>query len=187
MSLLPLEPLFVRRVALLCCHFARNVAYYRIGYVNENGTGGLKQTTQFGATVNGNMIDIAVLEWCKLFADRKGQHRWNHIVRTDAEQKQFLAQLFPAIGITDEGWKQYVEQMRAYRDNFIAHLDANDEIHVPTLETALRSAFFLYEHMLAHAPAGTFNMPHRVKLPLDLQAYYAECQEEARAAYEPPK
>lgn len=187
MPLPPLEPLFVRRVALLCCHFVRNVAYYCIGYVNESGTGGLKQTTQFGATVNGNMIDIAVMEWCKVFADRKARHRWSRIVRTDAEQKQFLAQLFPSIGITDEGWKQYVEQMRAYRDNFIAHLDVNDEMHVPTLETALRSAFFLYEHMLAHAPAGTFNMPHRVKLPLDLQAYYAECQEEARAAYEPPK
>ena len=43
-----------------------------MGFVNEDGSGDLKERTQFGATVNGNMLDIAVLEWCKLFAAVRG-------------------------------------------------------------------------------------------------------------------
>ena len=184
MPLRPLEPLFVRRVALLCCHVARNVAYYHIGYINEDGTGALKQPTEFGATVNDNMLDIAVLEWCKLFADPKARHHWHRIIQTDAEQKQFLAQLLPAVGVNAKGWEQYLKKVRDYRDKFIAHLDEENQMNIPSTEPALKSVFFLYAHLLALAPTGSFDMPRRVKLPLDLQVYFAQCEDEARVAYE---
>jgi hypothetical protein len=76
MSEAPLDPRFVRKLSLLCCHCVRNIAYYRMGFVTEDGTGNLKHASQFGATVNSNMLDIAVLEWCKLgdiIAVRAGQ------------------------------------------------------------------------------------------------------------------
>ena len=93
MPLSPLDARFVRKLCLLCCHCVRNIAYYRVGFVNEDGSGYLKQRTQFGATVNGNMLDIAVLEWCKLFADRKARHHWKRFVHTDDEQRTFLGGL----------------------------------------------------------------------------------------------
>lgn len=183
MALPPHKPYFVRRIALLCCHFARNVAYYRIGYINEDGTGGLKQASEFGATVNGNMMDIAVLEWGKLFTDRRGSQHWHKFVRIEPERRQFLASLIQSVGLNDAGWRHYLDEFRVYRDKFVAHLDTEDCMRIPNLEIALQSTFFLYSHLLANAPGGTFDAPHRATLPYDLLAYYVKCQSEARLAY----
>lgn len=156
-----------------------------MGYVNESGFGTLKHATQFGATVNGNMLDIAVLEWCKLFADRNARHHWRRFVRTEAEQKHFLAHLLLSANINTHEWKRYLDEMRVYRDKFVAHLDEQNVMQIPSLETALKSVFFLYEHLLAHTPAMVIDTPHCANLPSDLRNYYAECQMEARTAYGP--
>jgi hypothetical protein len=183
MTMPPLTPYFVRRTALLCCHFTRNVAYYRIGYINEDGTGGLKQASEFGATVNGNMVDIAVLEWGKLFTDRNGAQHWHKFVRTEVERRQFLATLLQSVGVNDVGWCKYLDEFRVYRDKFVAHLDTEGCMHIPNFEIALQSTFFLYSHLIAQAPSGTFDAPRRATLPHDLLTYYATCQSEARLAY----
>ena len=181
----PIDPRFVRKLSLLCCHFSRNVAYFRMVYVNEDGSGILKHATQFGATVNGNMLDIAVLEWCKLFADRNARHHWRRFVRAEAEQNNFIARLLQAANIKSNDWKRYLDEMRVYRDKFVAHLDDQNVMRIPSLDIALECVFFLYEHVLAHAPAGTFVTPHCANLPHDLRDYYAGCQMEAQIAYGP--
>ncbi|VVE56741.1 hypothetical protein PAQ31011_05137 [Pandoraea aquatica] len=178
-----LEPRFVRRLSLLCCHCVRNIAYYRVGFVGEDGTGSLKQPSQFGATVNGDLLDIAVLEWCKLFADRNARHHWKRFVRADDDQKQFLSGLLAATGISLEDWKRYLDQMRVYRDKFVAHLDDQQVMNIPTLDGALSSTFFLYENVRAKSPDHIFRTPHLVHLPDDLEVYYEACCDEGRAAY----
>jgi hypothetical protein len=57
----------LRRVVLLCCSFARNVAFYRAGQadqvqhlLSEN-----HPEVAFWRQVNANFLDTAVLEWCK--------------------------------------------------------------------------------------------------------------------------
>ncbi|KWW32420.1 MULTISPECIES: hypothetical protein [Cupriavidus] len=183
MSQTPLDPRFVRKLSLLCCHCVRNIAYYRVGFIAEDGTGSLKQTSQFGATVNGNMLDIAVLEWCKLFADGKARHHWKRLVRNDADQQQFLAGLLTATGINIQAWKRYLDEMRVYRDKFVAHLDDQNVMKIPTLEVALKCVLFLYSHVRATSPADIFKTPHLAHLPDDLAAYYGTCCAEGRAAY----
>ncbi|CAB3976164.1 hypothetical protein BCO9919_07520 [Burkholderia cenocepacia] len=131
MSLASLDPKFLRRVGLLCCHCVRNIAYYRVGFVNEDGSGDLKQQTQFGATVNGDMLDIAVLEWCKLFADRKAVHHWRRGIRDEPEQQRFLEALLRHAGTNESGWTRYVDSVRVYRDKFVAHLGACQIFSVP--------------------------------------------------------
>jgi hypothetical protein len=54
----------LRRVALLCAHFTRNLAYYRAAQDRIART-----SPEFWRTVYSNFLDIAVLEWCKLFDD----------------------------------------------------------------------------------------------------------------------
>jgi len=179
-----LDPRFVRRLSLLCCHCVRNIAYYRIGFVSEDGTGSLKQRSQFGATVNGDLLDIAVLEWCKLFADRSARHHWKRYVRTELDQKQFLAGLLETAGMSLEGWKRYLDQMRVYRDKFVAHLDDHQVMNIPVLDAALSSTFFLYRHVRATSPDSTFKTLHLAHLPDDLTAYYDACCEEGRRAYQ---
>ena len=61
----------LRRVALLCCAFARNVAFYRTGMADEAQPllSQYHRAASFWRQVNSNFFDMAVLEWCKLFGD----------------------------------------------------------------------------------------------------------------------
>ncbi|WP_136524546.1 hypothetical protein [Geomonas ferrireducens] len=88
----------LRRVAILCCHCLRNLAFYKAGW--HNGKSKLKG--QFGRNVNSNFLDIAVLEWCKLFADTRGKHFWRKAISGDVSfQNSLLAEL----GLTEAGGK----------------------------------------------------------------------------------
>ncbi|CAB3972610.1 hypothetical protein BLA3211_07055 [Burkholderia aenigmatica] len=187
MSLASLDPRFVRRVCLLCCHCVRNIAYYRVGFVKEDGTGDLKQRTQFGATVNSNMLDIAVLEWCKLFADRKANHHWKRVIRDDTQQQRFLGEVLHDTGTSLNDWNRYLDAMRVYRDKFIAHLDDLNVMQIPSLEVALKCVLLLYAYIRTNSPASTFRTPHGAHLPEDLAVYYAECRNEARKTYDAGK
>ncbi len=60
----------LRQVKILCCHFLRNLAFYKAGWRK----GELIFKDQFWVNANGNFIDVCVLEWCKLFGDKRGQH-----------------------------------------------------------------------------------------------------------------
>jgi hypothetical protein len=185
MTQAPLDPRFVRKLSLLCCHCVRNIAYYRVGFANEDGTGNLKEPTQFGATVNSNMLDIAVLEWCKLFADRSARHHWKRFVRDEDEQKRFLGKVFAAARISLNEWTRYLDEVRVYRDKFVAHLDKDNMMRIPSLEAALESVFALYAYVRSSSPAETFESAHLANLPNDLAAYYRACFDEGRTAYAP--
>jgi hypothetical protein len=70
-----------RRVILLCCSFARNLAFYR---ARESGKArallsASHPQASFWRQANGNFLDICVLEWCKLFGDKKGKHHWSRV------------------------------------------------------------------------------------------------------------
>ena len=142
----------LRCSALLCCHCVRNIAYYRAGWRD----GVLLQDTDFWRNVTGNFLDIAVLEWCKLFADQKAKHHWKRVV---PEPDSFLASLLSHVGETEDSFDAYCTEMRTYRDKFLAHLDAERTIQIPRLNTALDTSVFLfgtvrsgYSEMLSDAP-----------------------------------
>jgi hypothetical protein len=59
----------VRGVVTLCRSFAWNLAYYRTGWSKKYKH--LLDASDFWRAVNGNFLDMCVLEWCKLFADKK--------------------------------------------------------------------------------------------------------------------
>lgn len=73
----------VRRAAILCCHCLRNLAFYKAGW--RDGEFIIKEPYQFWTNVNGNFMDICVLEWCKLFTDKKrGKHYWGKVITDGA-------------------------------------------------------------------------------------------------------
>jgi hypothetical protein len=53
------------------------LAYRRAGHhrLTAGGDG-----SEFLSTTDGNFLDTAVIEWCKLFGDRKAKHYWGKIV-----------------------------------------------------------------------------------------------------------
>ena len=133
----------LRRAGILCCHFLRNLAFYKAGW----NKGLLVTQNQFFVNANSNFLDICVLEWCKLFGDAKGKHYWKKVV---TDQTAFFDGLLQSLKLTETEFESYIESMRAYRDKFVAHLDNEDVMQVPKLGPARKSVSFLYEYLLAH-------------------------------------
>lgn len=133
----------LRNVGILCCHFLRNLAYYRSGWRN----GQIVFREQFWINANSNFLDIAVLEWCKLFADSNGKHHWRKVV---ADQDAYFNGLLHAVGMNDANFANYITEMRTYRDKFVAHLDEVPRMNIPKLEIAKMSIIYLYDYLLAN-------------------------------------
>jgi hypothetical protein len=165
-----------RRQALLSCAIIRNIAFYYVGWVNEDGRGTLKDGTELGRTINSNFIDMAVLEWAKLFVDARGRHHWQRFVRPMEARTAFRTGLLASIGLDVPAWEQYHTDVRVYRDHFIAHLDDDDVMTPPRLRVACDSTLFFYAHLVANAPAGAI----AGRLPHDLGDYYDACVDLAR-------
>lgn len=150
------------------------MAYYRAGWQRKR----LIRTSEFWKSINGNCIDIAVLEWCKLFAEPRGLHYWEAII-TDV--RAFEAGLLEAVG---PGWNRssfdgYVKHVRTYRDKFVAHLDNELEAQIPGLEDCWKSAHYYHSYVVANEIVGL----SLHGLPTDLAVYYELKFKEAAAEY----
>lgn len=127
----------LRRVGILCCHFLRNLAFYKAGWRKNKPI----FNDQFWVNANGNFLDICILEWCKLFGENRGQHYWKKVI---SDQPAFSAELLHAVALTEIQFSAYVEEMRTYRDKFVAHLDSEEIMKIPKLRVARKSVSFLY-------------------------------------------
>ncbi|MFL9998747.1 hypothetical protein PQR34_45335, partial [Paraburkholderia sediminicola] len=83
----------LRRAGILCCHFLRNLAFYKAGWKKGEPI----RAGQFWINANGNFLDICVLEWCKLFADKKAKQGWRRVV---SDPITFYAGLLESLGLT---------------------------------------------------------------------------------------
>ena len=133
----------LRRTGILCMHFVRNAAYYRAWNAAPVG----RRRKQFWRTLNGNFIDICMLEWCKLFGDLKAQHHWSKCV---ADAATFLKGLYEHTGLEETEFESFRLEVRSYRDKFVAHLDELNEMQIPRLQPALDSVRYLYGYLLQH-------------------------------------
>lgn len=139
----------LRRVLILCCHCLRNLAFYRAGW----SKGSLIFQDDFWTAINGNFMDICVLEWCKLFADPRGKHYWQKAV---SDPDLFSHGLLQELGISKQELGAYVDEVREYRDKFVAHLDSEEVMRPPVLEVVKDSVSYLYDFLLAHEDEGGY-------------------------------
>jgi len=133
----------LRRVVIVSSHFARNLAYYRAGWSEGRLT---HAGNQFWTTVNGNCLDVCVLEWCKLLGDGNGPHHWRQIVGDPAN---FEAGLLRQLGMNADGFRKHIEEMRRYRDKFIAHLDSELVMNIPNLDIPKTAVWFYHQHVVS--------------------------------------
>jgi hypothetical protein len=161
----------LRRVVLLCVHFTRNLAYHRAGF------GRIREASpEFCITIFGNFIDMAVMEWCKLFGDRKGKHSW---VKVLTDPSRFEAELLSHLGINCSELEGYVDEIRKYRDQWVAHLDDLHRTDIPSLERARVAINFYHHYIVLHEATA----PDLEGLPNDLAEYYDRCFAEATSIY----
>ena len=128
----------IRRTAILCCHCLRNIAFYRAGWKHHR----IVAARQFWINANANFLDIAVLEWCKLFAERGGKHHW---ARSIPDREEFATGLYAIVGMAPAAFLNYALGVKRYRDKFVAHLDEDSTMWPPRLRVARRCAAYLYD------------------------------------------
>ncbi len=140
----------LRRVAILCCHCLRNLAYYKAGWHGDE----LILKGQFWINANGNFLDICVLEWCKLFGDLRSKHYWGKII---SDTQTFYAGMIHKLKVADAELESLKKEMRRYRDKFVAHLDSDKTMYVPSnLTLAQKSVEYLYDYIIANEDEGDF-------------------------------
>ncbi len=132
----------IRRVALLCLYCIGNIACYRAGW-NEKKQ--LRINEDFWTKVNGNFLDTATLDWCKLFCESDGKHHWSTIF---SNKTTFRKGLFVALNLTEQEFKLGLQKIKDYRNKYLAHLDEPTTLFYPDTEIMLKSCMYLY-HLLA--------------------------------------
>jgi hypothetical protein len=131
----------LRRTGILCLHALRNLAFQR-AMADARRTW---ESKQFLVTAHNNFLDVAILEWCKLFTDRAGVHHWRKSV---TDQGAFSAALLAHVRCSEEEYRDYALSIKTYRDTFVAHLDEANDIDIPTMSIARLSTQFLYSWLL---------------------------------------
>lgn len=159
----------IRKAGIVCCHCIRNSAYYRAGTNQQESW----KNEDFWRNTNSNFLDIAVLEWCKLFADKKGNHYWKKVV---TDPTNFMSGLLTSLNMSQMDFDSYIEKCKFYRDKFLAHLDAELVMHIPDLTVAINSAIYTHGLLVQENPSVLCDGPS------DLAEFYRE-----RHAYVVPK
>jgi hypothetical protein len=130
-------------------------------------------TLNFWRLVYGNLLDVAVLEWCKLFgADSEPTH-WKRVV---SDHDSFRRALRRALGIDEAKWADYWEEMKAYRDALVAHhVNSSSVTRYPSLDLCLESCYFYYAHVIKE-----LRSLGEVRFPDDLKEYSARFASQAK-------
>ncbi len=158
-----------RRAALLCCHFARNFAYYSVLRSSS-----LLSTEGFWLTVHGNLIEVCVLEWCKLFGNRNGKYHWQNVM---PDPILFRSEMISLHGIDDAELDRLWKEMKNYRDDFVAHLEAQETTQIPNLNVPYLLLAFYFRALQASFPVLIADS----SLPQHFDRYYDQCLAEAKA------
>ena len=128
----------------------------------------------FWNTVNGNFLDMCVLDWCKLFGERNGNYSWQRIV---ADPDAFRTDLLEYLGLVEDRFDEEIRIFREYRDKWVAHLDTDRKGLYPRLEIAKKAVWFYYECI------GNEQVDHVIS-PKTIEAGYRECEREASTVYQ---
>lgn len=164
----------LRRAALLATHTICNIASYRGG----RASGNFVRSENFWLRLNGNFLDIALLDWSKIYGDSRGAHHWRKILSDPAAFERALLQ---KLAVTRDQLDAYIKSVRAYRDKFVAHLDSEPIAHIPKLDLALESAKFLLEYVHSAENQGNYFEG----IPKDAERLYKATLADARKHYVP--
>jgi hypothetical protein len=94
-------------------------------------------------------MDLAVIDWCKLFGSDDAERQSIHWKNIADDQDSFRSALLKALAMTDDDWETYWESMKKYRDLTAAHYDPRraEIATYPVLDKALDSALFYFEYI----------------------------------------
>jgi len=108
----------------------------------------IKPILNFWRVIDGNFMDMAVIDWCKLFGSDHQAHQpahWKNMVPT-SEHDAFRKGLLAELAVTHDVWMAYREELKRYRDTNAAHLDPRPPRlpNYPRFDVALGSSYYYY-------------------------------------------
>lgn len=118
----------------------------------------------FWCLIYGGLLDLAVLEWTKIFGSNAEPSHWKGVVD---DHDQFRTDLLAFVGVSAHEWESYWQQMKSYRDEGVAHHSNCPSVtKYPVLDLALKSSYFYYSYLLPRyrAEGGT-------RYPDDIEEY----------------
>lgn len=167
----------LRRVVILSQSFIRNLAYYRAGKspAAEHLLKEKHKEASFWRQVNGNCLDMCVLEWCKLFGDRNGVQGWRNVI---SEPTAFEDKLFEQLRISRRDLDELTVEMRRYHNKFVAHLDEDRTMFIPQMDLALRTVYFYVDYLI-EVEAAPGDLAGLVTESRTLRDGFKQCSDEA--------
>jgi hypothetical protein len=171
----------MRRVMLLCCSFVQNMAFYRAAVADRTARilSDHHPEAAFLRRAINNFLDVAVLDWCKLFGSQRSEkHHWRRVV---SDAARFERALFRELGTNAAAFEELVGKILYYRNRFLAHLDDDLLMDIPELDPARKAVVFYHRHIIEHEarPGELAGLPNADAFARG----FAQCTDEAIRAY----
>ena len=133
----------------------------------------------FWRLFSGGMLDLSVIDWCKIFGANGEPTHWKGLV---SDPDKFRNDMLLSLEIDEKEWSTYWNHMKSYRDEFVAHHQRESKIKTyPVLDIAFKSSCFYYDH-LARELASPYGQGLDGKLEEYAQRFYDQAKEVAVAA-----
>lgn len=132
----------IRRTFQLANHCISNIAAYKANWRKEaTSESQLVVERDFWKRANGNFLDIAVLEWCKVFSERNGEHHWS---RSFKPTQDWMREFCKHMSMSQKEFHAELQRVVKYRNKFVAHLEPMP-MKYPSMDFLLKSVSYLYE------------------------------------------
>jgi hypothetical protein len=171
----------LRRVIITAESFARNLAYYRVGWEPQflPLLAGAHNQKSFWRQTNSNFLEIAILEWSKLLGSQIEKHHWRKII---SDPDTFESSLLAELSMRLPEYETACAPLLTYRDNFVAHFDYERTMKVPDLSVAKTSVWYFCEHIF-QCEAKVDDLIGLTDSISQFDTGYERCQAEARMIY----
>jgi hypothetical protein len=122
-------------------NFSRALIYHREIY---RQTQNRSLRSNFWISTGNNHLDIAIIDWCKIFGSDDNSTHWKNNVEHEAK---FRSGLLEYLKISREEWDSYWASIVDYRNKETAHFDPNYSPRVtPRFDIATNAIKYAYQY-----------------------------------------
>jgi hypothetical protein len=118
--------------------FVAHLAYHRGLWAVRNR---IKNHKAFWATTIQSHLELALINWCKVFGSERQDIHWTKT--TTGNTEDLRNRMLSKTGFTENERKGYQTKIRDFRDKFVAYLDMDGVMHggLPDFDPALQVAY----------------------------------------------
>ena len=124
--------------------FVQSYTYYKVLYQHCKDN---KLESAFWAKAIDSLLEMAAIEWCKIFGSHgnSNQLHWKKTTDdlSDDDIQAFQQMIYDHTDFSKSEWEEYNLQMRTFRDQYVAHLDVSESLPTPP--------FFIHALQVAYA------------------------------------